>query len=117
MAIHDRRQVPPLAANLEIGDVSHPDLIEAVDHDLVGPALHAGQELRQPGTLAVDAGRTGADAMLAHQSLHPAPAHDLAALLQGRVDPWAAIGSPAVRVRRSNLVQEAGVLRCALARR
>src|SRR5690606_7042925 len=70
MAIHHRRQVPPLAA----------------------------------------------DAVLAHQSLHPASAHDLAMLLQDRVDPRTAIGFPAVGVRRSDLVHEAGVLNRALAR-
>src|SRR5690606_19727189 len=116
MAVHDRRQVPPLTADLEIGDVGHPDLVEAVDHHLVGPALHAGQELGQSGPLAVEAGRPRADAVLAHQSLYPAPAHDLTALLQGRVDSRAAIGFAAVRVRRSDLVHEASVLNRTLAR-
>src|SRR5690606_36661277 len=67
-------------------------------------------------SLAVEAGRPRADAVLAHQSLYPAPAHDLTALLQGRVDSRAAIGFAAVGMRRSDLVHEAGVLNRALAR-
>jgi hypothetical protein len=98
VAVHDRGQVTPLAAHLEIGDVGDPDLIGAADHDLVGPAPDAGQEPGQAWTLAIDPGRTGTDAVLAHQPFHPAPAHDLAMLTQDGVNSRTAISPAAVGV-------------------
>ena len=117
MAIHDRGQVTPLAAHLEVGDIGDPDLIGAFDRDRMCPAFHAGQEPGQARALAVDSRRTGANPVFAHQSLDPTPARGFPALAQERVDARTPIGLATVRMRGADLVHEAGVFHGTRARR
>lgn len=110
MAVHHRRQVTPLILNFQVRDVADPHLIRALYIDLVRLALDAVEEFPEAGQAAVQAGRAGTNAVLAHQTLDASLADSLARSAQGRMDTGAAIGLAAGLVGRSNLLQQARIV-------
>jgi len=53
MTVHDRGEIAPLTAYLEVGHVGDPDLIYACRLDGRGLALDAGQEPGETGPTAI----------------------------------------------------------------
>lgn len=71
MAIHDGRQVSPLGAHFEVGDVAHPNLIEVLNRKAVDLAANAIKESPRAGHSPVPVEGIGSNAMLELQALVP----------------------------------------------
>lgn len=109
--------MPPLAGDLEVGDIADPHLILSLAGLLVRTAQDAIQEPRQAGATAVQAGRTGTHAFLPHQPFDPAASDRLSLSPEGGMHPWTAVGLPAGLVHLADLLYQRGVFDPAITRR
>src|SRR6185369_2386478 len=110
MPIHHRGEIAPLVLDFQIRDIAHPDLIWALHVDFMGCALDAAEEPPEAREPAVLAGRTGANAVLSHQSFDAPFADSFALVSQCGMDSRAAVGGSASPMDGLNLLQQTGVL-------
>src|SRR5512139_2445258 len=110
MTVHDRCQVAPLVLDFEVSHIAYPDLVGTLHVDLVRFAVDAIEELAESRHAPIELGRTGPNAVLAHQALDAPPADRFPIGFQGRVHARAAVGFPAVAMDRLNLDQQARIL-------
>jgi len=107
VSVHDRCHVAPLVAYLEVGDVTHPDLIRSIDPDAqgaVGDALKEGMAGRMG---PIQLGGPGFQAVLAHQAGDPFLGNLPAPVLQGCMHPWTAVGVSALFMNFLYFLQQA----------
>lgn len=110
MPIHHRGEIAPLVLDFQIRDVPHPHLIWALHVDFMGCALDAAEEPPEAREPTIKAGRTGANAMLSHQSFDTTFADSFALVSQCSMDSRAAIGGSTSLMDGLNLLQQTGVL-------
>lgn len=110
MAIHDGRQVAPLGADFEVGDVAHPNLIEVLNRQAVDLAANAIKEAARAGHSPVQVEGIGSNAMLSHKPLHPAAPNRQALSPQRLVDPRAAVDLPVLAVDCPDRLNQMGIV-------
>ena len=114
--IHDRSQVPPVLAQTQVREVSHPDLIGARRCRLIQPRVARFlEELMHAGRASVQAADTGPQALLAHQPHHALIAAANALALKLLVNPRRAVSATAVAMNARNLGAELLVVLAAAA--
>jgi len=90
--VHDRRHVTPLVANLEVSNITDPDLIRTIDHNPQGAVGHTPKEGVVGRVSGIQVGRPGFHAVFSHQAGYPFLGNLFPLMLQRRMYPGAAIG-------------------------
>src|SRR5262249_13458653 len=110
VAVHDDGQVPPGPADLEIGDVAHPDLIRRHRQTIDLAIRDAREERVQAGNSAIEVARPRPKAIHAHQSGDPSTADPHPRRGERVVDARAAVGAAAASEHGLDLDAQIAVL-------
>src|SRR6266498_3323332 len=110
-----RREIAPCPADLQIGDVPHPDLIRTRGQAIELAVGDAREEGVQPRNGPIQLRGSGAQARLAHKPRDPPPADPRAGGAESLVDPGAAIRPPALHKDGLDRTQQRLVLPAARA--
>src|SRR5439155_21772050 len=110
VSIQDHGQVPPGAADLQIGEVANPDLIGRRRQAIELAIGNAGKEPVQPGNAPVERSRPGAQPRLAHEPPNAPAADPDPGRAQRAMNARAAIGPSAPVEGRPDRVEYQPVL-------